>query len=83
MSLRGTSIPRRCMVLLNSWRSSPRLMASTFTPITFTPYFSSTPSLASSEERLSPVCPPRFGSKASGLSFSMISVSVATLRGSM
>jgi hypothetical protein len=58
-------------------------MASMFTPITLTPYFSSTPALANSELRLSPDWPPRLGSKASGRSFSMIWVMRRKLSGSM
>ncbi len=60
------------MVSLKAIRSSPRSMASTCTPMTLTPYFSSTPARASSEQRFSPDCPPRLGSRASGRSFSMI-----------
>ena len=32
------AMPSRFIVSLNAWRSSPRSMASTCTPITFTPY---------------------------------------------
>lgn len=79
----GIAMPSLSMVALNARRSSPRSMASTFTPIICTPYFSSTPSLASSEERLRPDCPPRLGSSASGRSLAMISVKVFRLRGSI
>ncbi len=83
ISLRGMAMPRRFIVSLKAWRSSPRSMASTCTPITLTPYLSSTPRRASCEERFSPDWPPRFGSRASGRSFSMISAIASTVSGSM
>ena len=83
ISLRGMGMPRRFIVSLNAWRSSPRSMASTCTPITLTPYLSSTPALCNCEARFKPDWPPRFGSRASGRSFSMISVIASTVSGSM
>jgi len=82
-ALRGISMPSPFMVSLNAMRSSPRSMASTCTPITFTPKRSRTPARASSEDRFKPDCPPRFGSRASGLSFAMISSMDFTFKGSM
>lgn len=49
-------------------RSSPRSIASRLRPRTLTPNRSSTPERASSELRLSPGWPPRFGRRASGRS---------------
>ena len=83
ISLRAISTPIRAIVSLNVSRSSPRWMASRFTPITRTPYWSRTPRRASSLERLRPVWPPRLGRSASGRSFLMISVSVSASSGSM
>ena len=83
MPLRGVSMPRPFIVSLKTSRSSPRSIASRFTPMTLTPYLSSTPALFSSIAMLRPVCPPRLGSSASGLSFSIIWESLSTFRGSM
>ena len=82
MTRLGIAMPSRVIVSLKVSRSSPRLMASRLTPITRTPYLSRTPASASAIDRLRAVCPPRFGNRASGRSLSMISVKVATLRGS-
>ena len=41
------------------------------------------PFFASSIERLRPVCPPKLGNMASGLSFAMICSSLASFSGSM
>jgi len=58
-------------------------MAATCAPISFTPYFSKTPALKSSMVRLSAVCPPSVGKRASGRSRSMILVTMSTVSGSM
>ncbi len=79
----GVSMPSFCIVSLKISRSSPRSMAPRLTPMTFTPYLSRMPFFASSMERLRPVCPPRFGKMASGLSFSIICSRRASLSGSM
>ena len=71
------------MAFLNSKRSSPRSIASTFTPNTWTSYLSKTPALLNSEHRFKADCPPKLGSKASGLSFSMICVNLSTFNGSI
>ena len=76
-------MPSLAIVSLNTSRSSPRSMASRFTPMTFTPYLSRTPFLARLMERFSPVCPPRFGRIASGRSFSMICSRRSSFSGSM
>ena len=83
ISLRGISMPRRVIVSLKALRSSPRLMASTATPITLTPYLSRMPFSANSLLRFRPDWPPRLGRRASGFSTSMISVILSTFRGSM
>ena len=83
MPLLGVSMPSLAIVSLNTSRSSPRSMASRFTPITFTPYLSRMPFFARLVERLRPVCPPRFGKMASGLSFAMICSRRSSLSGSM
>ncbi len=57
---------------LNSSRSSPLLIASTFAPISSTLYFSSVPASASEMAVLSAVWPPRVGRSASGRSLAMI-----------
>ena len=76
-------MPSSFIVFLKAMRSSPRSMASTWTPITFTPNLSRMPSLCSAEVRLSADCPPRLGRMASGRSFSMIRVIISTVSGSM
>ena len=68
---RGTSPPARATISLNSWRSSPRRIASMFAPISSTRYFSSTPASCSATAVFSAVCPPSVGSSASGLSRAM------------
>ncbi len=83
MRLRGMSMPSLVIVSLKAWRSSPRLIASTWTPMILTPYLSSTPARASSLLRLSPDWPPRFGSRASGRSLATIFVTLSSVSGSM
>ena len=79
---RGTSSPMSCMADLNRSRSSAVEMASGRAPMTSTPKRSSTPNSTSRMVRLSAVCPPSVGSRASGRSFSMIAVSTSGSRGS-
>ena len=81
--LAGVSTPISFIASRNSRRSSPSLMASTFAPISFTPYLSSTPASWSATARLSAVCPPTVGRIASGRSFSMTFVTASTVSGSM
>lgn len=57
-------------------------MASTSTPMTWTPYCSKTPERAKAEERFNPVCPPKLGSRASGCSCRMISAMYSGVSGS-
>lgn len=57
---------------LNSSRSSPLLIASTFAPISSTPYLASTPFSCSEIAVLSAVWPPSVGSSVSGRSLAMI-----------
>ena len=62
------------MVSLKACRSSPRLMASTLTPMTLHAVLRrGRPRWPELEDRFSPVWPPRLGSRASGRSLSMIS----------
>ena len=82
-SLCGMGMSRVRMASLKATRSSPRSMASAWTPMIATPYLPSTPRLSSSAVRFRPVCPPRFGSRPSGFSFSMIWVIVWQFSGSM
>ena len=76
-------IPSLFIVFLNSMRSSPLSIASAFTPMISTPYFFNIPCLCSDEQRLSAVCPPRFGRIPSGRSFSIIVVKLSTVSGSI
>ncbi len=61
---RGMSSPILFIASLNSSRSSAFLIASSFAPISSTPYFSSTPESARSTARFSAVCPPTVGNTA-------------------
>ena len=70
------------MALAKSSRSSPVSMESMSQPMTSTPYFSSTPALASATAQLRPVWPPMLGSSASGRSFSMTLATEAAVMGS-
>ena len=71
---RGTSSPAAqpapalATISLNSWRSSPRRIASMLAPISSTPNLSSTPASCSATAVLSAVCPPSVASSASGRS---------------
>jgi len=69
---RGHSSPAWVMVSLKSWRSSASCMARSEAPISSTPKRASTPLSARATARLSPVCPPTVGSRASGRSWAMI-----------
>ena len=82
-SLFGIGTPSLFIVFLNASLSSPLSIASACTPMILQPNFLSTPFFANSLDRLSPVWPPRFGKRASGLSFSIIEVSLSTLSGSI
>ena len=64
------------MASLKSRRSSAFLMASSFAPISSTPYFSSMPASASSTARFSAVCPPTVGSSETPASAASISASM-------
>ena len=81
--LRGVRRPISSMAVRNSRRSSARWMAFSSAPIISTSQRSSTPAPLSSMARLSAVCPPSVGSRASGRSTSMMRVSVARSSGSM
>ena len=83
MPERGVSMPSCCIVCLKTSRSSPRSIASRFTPMTITPYLSKMPALAKAEDMFSPVCPPRFGRIASGRSLAMICSRRLRFSGSM
>jgi hypothetical protein len=83
MWLRATSAPDSSTSSLKSCRSSPRWMASTFAPISSTPYLSRMPASSSAIAAFRAVCPPSVGSTASGCSMRMISSSDAFVIGSM
>ena len=61
---RGTSRPISVIAALKAWRSSARLIASRFAPISSTPNSSSTPASARATEAFSPVWPPTVESSA-------------------
>ena len=65
------SPPSSSTIFLNTWRFSPRSIASMLAPISSTPYFSSTPFAARAMAALSAVWPPRVASSASGRSLAM------------
>ncbi len=81
--LRGTSSPMPSMASLKSFRSSAFRIAARSAPIMRTPNLSSMPFSASWMAIFKPVCPPRVGRSASGLSASMIFSSMGTVIGSM
>ena len=66
MALRGISIPSRFMVSLKAIRSSPRSMASTSTPMTFTPYSSRTPGLGQFRGEVQPGLAAQVGQEGIG-----------------
>ena len=80
---RGASAPIDRTMSLNICRSSPRLIASTSAPISWTPYFSRTPFSYSPIAMLSAVCPPRVASSASGRSLAMTFSTNSGVSGSM
>jgi hypothetical protein len=80
--LRGTSSPMLRIVALKTSRSSARLMASTFAPISSQLYFARTPAASRSSARFRPVCPPIVGRIASGRSAAMMRSSTSTVSGS-
>ena len=82
MTLRATSAPQRSTTPLNSWRSSPSWMASTFAPMRGQPYFSSTPASCRSIAQFRAVCPPRVASTASGRSAAMMRSTTSGVIGS-
>ncbi len=79
----GIRSPASVIVRRNSSRSSARRIAAWSAPISSTPKRSRVPSSCSAIARLSAVCPPRVGSRASGRSFSMIRVTGPGSSGSM
>src|SRR5215207_776461 len=80
---RGASAPMDRTMSLNSCRSSPRLIASTSAPISWTPYFSSTPFSNRPIAMLSAVWPPRVASSASGRSLAITFSTNSGVSGSM
>ena len=77
----GQAIPISSIVSLKSSRSSVISIPLIWVPRTLTPYFSRAPFLASPTPQLRAVCPPNPRSMASGLSFSMTSVTNSGLTG--
>jgi len=68
MCERATSAPASMTRSLNSCRSSPRRIASTFAPMSSTPWRSRIPASCRAIAALRAVCPPRVGRIASGRS---------------
>ncbi len=83
MALEATSAPAAIASSLNSRRSSPRWMASTFAPISSTPWRSRMPCSCSAIAALSAVWPPSVGRIASGRSLMMIVSITSVVIGSM
>ena len=83
MALSGPSMPISAMASRNFSRSSARSITSALAPISSTPYFSSTPDLASETAVLSAVWPPSVGSSASGRSLAMIFSTISGVIGSI
>ena len=79
----GMSRPSSAIAALKRLRSSARAMASAFAPIISTPHAARTPALARPVARLSAVCPPRVGRRASGRSLRMMAATESTVSGSM
>ena len=77
------SMPRLFIVFLNAWRSSPRSMASTLTPMTLTPYLSSTPALGQLGGEVQPGLAAEVGQQGVRPLALMISVTAASVSGSM
>ena len=74
-------MPTSSIVSLKSSLSSVISIPCMGVPSTFTPYFSKVPFLPSPTPQLSAVWPPKPSSMASGLSFSIISVTKSGLTG--
>ena len=72
MRERGLSSPIASTASRKRWRSSAFSITSASAPIISTPYFSSTPFLASAMAAFSAVCPPIVGRSASGFSCAMM-----------
>ncbi len=83
MTLLADSAPIRSTMALNRCRSSPASIASTFAPISSTPYCSRTPAWCSAMAVFSAVWPPSVASSASGRSFSITLVTISGVIGSM
>ena len=79
----GMSRPSSDIAALKRFRSSARAIASAFAPIISTPHSASTPDLARPVARLSAVCPPSVGRRASGRSLRMMAATESTVSGSM
>ena len=83
MPLFGMRSPILSIALRKRFLSSAFFMDSMDAPIISTLNLSNTPILAVSTAVLSPVCPPRVGSSASGRSLSIIFATVSGVTGSM
>ncbi len=83
MWLRGTRMPSLVMASRNSSRSSALRMAATLAPMSSTPWRCSAPLSCKARARLSAVCPPIVGSRASGRSLAMTASSTSGVMGSM
>ena len=79
----GISRPILSIASLNFSLSSPFSIASSFAPISSTPYFFRMPSFESFNDRFSPVWPPSVGSRASGRSLAMIFSRTSGVNGSI
>ena len=77
------SPPTFATIPLKVSRSSPRLIASTFAPISLVPYFSKEPRSYSCMAAFKAVCPPKVASTASGRSFSRIFSIISGVIGSI
>ena len=78
-----TGSPIASIVSLKHWRSSALSMVSGDAPRSVTLWLFKKPSLASSMDSVSPVCPPRVDRMLSGFSFSMILLTNSRVSGSM
>ena len=72
MAERADSPPTFSTMPRKSSRFSPRSIASTSAPISFTPYLASVPRLNKPIAALRAVCPPSVARTASGFSFAII-----------
>ena len=82
-SLSGRLSPILLIAILNSFLSSAILIAFSFAPISSTPYLFSAPFSESSTAIFNAVWPPIVGSRASGLSFSIILSTISGVIGSI